>query len=239
MSTELRRAALIALMLSGAFAAPAQARDIAMAGCPSDGQQGPQPAPAGGVKTVPDGTPATLAYYKSDDLGVLGPRGWSCVGLYGSNGSILFVTPKPIDLKRYFSGKWPGIDGEGIELSVSLGGTSGRFAVARIAARAFPEARAFVLGVMSEKLTPASDYVFGPYKTDLMTRPRKGVAEFTTPPHAQGLGTHSFFLANAQPIRGAAILDQDGDTNLTFLAVRLFDATLANAVVHDIERERP
>ena len=38
---------------------------------------------------------AQLAYYASRDLGVLAPRGWHCLGLEGSNGSVLIVTPEP------------------------------------------------------------------------------------------------------------------------------------------------
>jgi hypothetical protein len=75
---------------------------------------------------------------------VLARRGWSCVGIEGSGGSILFVTPKPIDLKNYFSDKWKGIDGDGIQIAYALPGTSGRFEAARIAARVFPEARRYV-----------------------------------------------------------------------------------------------
>ena len=38
---------------------------------------------------MPPAAAAQLAYHAPSDLGVLAPRGWQCLGLYGSNGSIL------------------------------------------------------------------------------------------------------------------------------------------------------
>jgi hypothetical protein len=215
-----------------------------MIGCKTDGQQGPQPAPANGVipLAVTADEASLLTYYYTNDLGVLATRGWHCVGLEGSNGSILFATPTQIDLKKYFSGAWRGIDGDGIQMTVALSGTSGRFEVAKLAARIFPEQRKFVRGVMAEENQKASDYPLGPYKADTMKRPRKDLVEFVTPPHRQGLGTQTYFLANTKPIHGfAALEDPDGNMDTVMLSLRFPDSlkALEPVVIRQAERDHP
>ena len=75
-------------------------RGQAVVACPSDGMLGPVAAPA--APTRPGKAPAGLALYVIPrDLSVLAPRGWHCVGLYGSSGSFLIVTPEPHDAKDF------------------------------------------------------------------------------------------------------------------------------------------
>jgi hypothetical protein len=214
---------------------------IPFVGCASDGQLGPLKAPAGESKAVaiPAGVAARLAYYKAEyGAGVLAPRGWHCFSTYGSNGSNLFVTPDPIDPKALFSDSWKGFSGQGIEVSVSSGGTSGRFEVAKIIARVFPEYKAFAENVIAEGIEPASSFPFGPYPEDKLTYRSKSIVEYETPANTEGLGTVSRLQANASPIEGVAILS-GADTDLTLLSARLSekDRDLIQTIVRQVEKE--
>ena len=67
---------------------------VPFVGCASDGQAGPQAAPAGPSKAVavPAATAQRLAWYKAQyGPGVLAPRGWHCFSTYGSNAPHLFA----------------------------------------------------------------------------------------------------------------------------------------------------
>ena len=158
-----------------------------------------------------------LAYYASGDLGVLGPRGWHCFGLYGSNGSILIVTPERHGGDLFASGS--GLKGPAIQLTAALGDTSGRFEVARVAARLFPSRRAFVDQVIQEGLEPQSSFPRGPFPRDVLKRYGDNVVAFETPAGYDGMGTKSRLLKNADPISGLATIDPDN--NLLVLDVRL------------------
>jgi hypothetical protein len=128
-------------------------------GCKSDGQAGPQDAPTGKPKiiTISPQLAQRFAYYKaSDGSGVLAPRGWYCFGTYGSDGSNLYVTPMPFNSAHLFSDSWKGISSYGIQLSESNSDTSGRFEVAQIIARVFPDDLAFVRRVIAEGDEPAT-----------------------------------------------------------------------------------
>ena len=118
-------------------------------GCPRDGQVGPQDAPIlpESVRVIIlEGMASSLTYYSDGDVGsgTLAPRGWDCFGTYGSGGSTLYVVPSrlgdPIlDRPEKVAG------GPAVIRSFMIGGTSGRFPIARISARIFP-ALAFVEG---------------------------------------------------------------------------------------------
>lgn len=107
-------------------------------GCPGDGQVGPVALPSGDPVRV-DVAPeigAQLAYYKgANGPGVLAPVGWHCREWYGSNGSFVAVTPAAPP------GAIPanGVAGPGVELVFRYGDASGRFEVAAILARFFPD----------------------------------------------------------------------------------------------------
>jgi hypothetical protein len=144
---------------------------VPFVGCKSDGQVGPREAPAGKPKAValPAEVAGRLAFYKAEiGGGVLAPRGWYCFGTYGSGGSNLLVSPVPIDAARIFTRDWEGLPGSGLELRFSDGGTSGRFHVAEIIDRVFPDYRKFAdqVNEIFESKPPGH---FGPYPTDKLT----------------------------------------------------------------------
>lgn len=208
---------LLALAWAGAASAAAPAR-VPFVGCPSDGQLGPQPAPARGtVPAVPPAAAAQLAFYASADLGVLAPRGWHCFGLYGSNGSSLIVTPERHDFRDLQDSR--GLRGPAVQISASSGGTSGRFEVARTIARAFPAHMAFARRVAAEGI--GDPLPRGPYPTDHMVRLGANAVGYTTPEGREGLGTDSRLAAGDRPIDGLAILHPEGDTDLVKIDVRL------------------
>jgi hypothetical protein len=165
-----------------------------------------------------------LAFYQAETgPGVLGPRGWYCFGLYGSNGSMLFVTPHPLNPENLLH-QPIGMLGPMIQVSESFGGTSGRFEVARVVARIFPTQRSFAQSVIDEGLYPASNFPFGPYPTDRLVYRGDRVVEYKTPPHTEGLGSFSRLREDGDPIQGAAILLGDADHDgplLLFLTARL------------------
>ena len=196
---------------------------IPFIGCKSDGQVGALRAPQGKSVQVPvaTSTASLLGYYKAEEgFGVLAPRNWYCFDTYGSSGSNLYVSPKPINRANFFSGKWKGFTGPAIQLTTEDGGTSGRFEVARVIARVFPAYKTFAQKVIDEGLDPSSDFPFGPYPVDKLTYKSSGTVEYETPPLTDGLGTSSWLLKNASPINGVAtLLGQTPD--LLYLAVRL------------------
>jgi hypothetical protein len=210
--------ALVALGWAGAVSAAAPVR-VPFVGCPSDGQQGPQPVPgSGAVPRVPAPAAAQLAYYATSELGVLAPRGWRCFGLEGSNGSTLIVTPEAHGVRDLLDQPTP-LRGPAVQISLSFGGTSGRFEVAKVIARAFPAQMAFARRVAAEGIgDPLPD---GPYRTDHMVRLRRAAVGYTTPAGREGLGTDSRLAPGDRPIEGLAILLGTDDLDLLKLDVRL------------------
>jgi hypothetical protein len=194
---------------------------IPFVGCASDGQAGPLAAPTGPGKAVLATAAAPrVAWYKAQyGPGVLAPRGWHCFSTYGSDGANLFVSPDPIDSKTLLSVDWKGFTGPAIEISVSSGGTSGRFEVAKVIARVFPAYKQFAQNVIAEGVEPASDFPSGPYATDKVADHGNNVVEFETPANTAGLGTNSRLLPNTSPIYGVEIISGT-DTDLIQLAVR-------------------
>jgi len=227
---------VIALLLAAAVPAAA----VPFVGCPSDGQQGPQHAPPSGAVpgAVAPAAAAGLAYYSTGEIGVLAPRGWHCFGLSGSNGSILFVTPARQSFATLNDSA--GLRGPAIQISLSYGGTSGRFAVAQAIARLFPAHRAFAEqvaeeGIMTEPL-PA-----GPYPDDRLVRLSPTEVAFTTPGGRTGLGTQNRFARGEDPVEGIVILLPDGadeEIDLVKLDLRLPAtlAPLAPAIVAEARR---
>jgi len=209
-------------------------------GCPSDGQQGPQPAPRSG--SVPPVTPiaaARLAYYSSGELGVLAPRGWHCFGLYGSNGSMLIVTPQHLDARGLLSPESHPISGPVVQIALSLGGTSGRFEVATVVARAFPAQIDFARRVETEGIS--GRFPRGPYPTDRMVRIRPTTVAYRTPARSRGLGTMSRLAPDDRPIDGLVLLDTSDDWSLVKLDVRLAadQADLATTILNAALPPRP
>jgi len=213
--------ALTALTCAAAASASAAPRPspVPFVGCASDGQTGPEPAPKtpAHMPAVTGPEAGKLAYYESSALGVLAPRGWRCFGLYGSNGSILIVTPEAHEDDLFEPG--PGLKGPAVQLSVSASDTSGRFEVADVAARLFPSRKAYVEGVIAEGIEPRSRFHFRPFPTDTIRRYGEDAVEFETPANTVGMGTKSRLVPNGDPIRGLAMMTSKND--LVLLAVRV------------------
>jgi len=209
---------------------------VPFVGCKSEGQVSYE-APKRASRAVLVGRDAAqkLAYYETDSpVGVLAPRGWYCLGLVGSSGDGLIVSPKPIDSEVVFSSRHGDLVGPAIAVSHTIGVGSGSDHVARIIARVFPAYRAFAVDEMKRF---GGRFTFGPYPTDTLTYKSEKVVEYRTPAHTEGLGTLSWLKKNDSPIEGVAILV--GRTpDLLLLAVRL-PATLsglAPAIIREAER---
>lgn len=214
---------------------------VPFVGCESDGQVGFVKAPNAPNEAVriPEQAAQRLAYYKAEDgYGVLAPRGWHCFGTYGSNGANLYVSPDVISREELFSTSWKGFTGPVIQVSSSIGDTSGRFEVAKIIARVFPAYKQFVESVIAEGIEPATFFPFGAFPRDQLTYKSKRIVEFETPANAEGLGTASRLLRNGNPISGVAILYGE-EPNLLQLSLRLTPDTvdLAPMILRESETE--
>jgi hypothetical protein len=214
------RLVILAMAMVLALRAGALARDVQVpfVGCKSDGQLGALAPPNDRRATprLPPPIAARLAWYASNNTGgVLAPRGWNCFELYGSNGSLLMVAPG-----GFGHDPFPArLTGPAIQLSISLGDTSGRFEAAKIAARLFPERKAFVDSVIAEDLEPKQDFVFGPFAHDRIDRLTRDLVAFATPASSDGMGTMSRLVKSGDPIHGRASMDRDN--NAIALVVRL------------------
>jgi hypothetical protein len=201
-------------------------KHVPFVGCVSNGQAGHQDAPDAQDDTVASEAPKLanpiaqgLAYYRSTNLGVLAPRGWHCLGLYGSGGATLIVTPEQHGEFDFFKGE--RIKGPAVVLNQMDGGTSGRFSVARAAARLFPNRKDFVQSVIDGWSLKESDFPFGPYPRDIVRNYNDDVAEFETPSNMEGIGTDSLLIKSAEPISGIARFDRTGDVSMTMIFIRL------------------
>jgi hypothetical protein len=193
---------------------------VPFVGCPGDGMVGPVEAPKGTSVSLRIDPKAAqgLAYYQAGMTnGVLGPRGWHCWGTYGSSGSTLFIMPTPVEGKD-LSGK--DVEGDAIELTFQNGETSGRFSVAAVIARAFPEYKDFVARVNEEAGDLRQNYETGPYPSDKLTYKSKSMVEYRTPAGTDGLGTYAGLKKNNEPIEGVAVL-VGRVPSLVLLSVRL------------------
>ena len=195
---------------------------VPFVGCPGDGQVGPVDPPSGDPVRV-DVAPeigAQLAYYKgANGPGAFAPVGWHCREWYGSNGSFIAVTPAAppdaIPANR--------IAGPGVELVFRHGDTPGRFEVAEISARFFPDTmREFIQQVRAEKLVPDSKFNVKPYPNDTVKRISGRMVEFSTPARQAGFGTEGLMQQSDEPIRGIVALNPPTEeTSLSVLWVRL------------------
>jgi hypothetical protein len=122
---------------------------------------------------------------------------------------------------------------------MSDGGTSGRFAVAHLAARYFPELRGFVHGVISEGIEPVSAFPSGPYPKDRLVARKMGIVEYVTPAHSDGLGTAGRLKPDDEPILSAAmLLGNSSEPSALVASVRLPKGMtdLAPVIIHEAER---
>lgn len=140
----------------------------------------------------------------------------------GADGSAGYYgpVPEPIDPRDMFSSHRPKIAGAAVQVSRSYGDTPGRYTVAEIIARIFPGYKSFVATVIQNFDLPLNEFPSGPYPTDTIRYQGETVAEYRTPPRAEGLGTYLWLGKSDRPIDGAALLV--GPTpDLLLLAVRL------------------
>ena len=213
-------------------------------GCASSGQIDTLEAPKGTSRFVQIRfeDAQALAYYSSAaGIDLLAPRGWYCQGVSGSGGRALFLSPRPIHPS--LSG-WEGLEGAAIEIQRISGENSGRYEIAEVIARVFPQYRAVAVRVMEGIDLPLPS---GPYPTDTLKYIGKTIVEYQTPAQAEGLGNFDSWLKkNDTPITGVAILIGD-PTNLSLLgdqpallllSVRLppDSARLTPVIVSDVER---
>jgi hypothetical protein len=210
------------------------------ASCASDGQQGlkaPLDQPQDAI--IPDvPTSSGLVLYQAwGTPAVLGPRGWYCAGLEGSNGGTLILAPEryqPSD----FMFRRKVVEGSAIEINFSFGGTSGRFTVAKTAARLFPRATTFVQSLIDNGLIDKSKLPTKTFPNDSLIYLDDFIVEYITPPHSDGEGTRGFLRKNANEISGVVIMDPAGDHDLVTLAIRLpaSQSHLVSLIMANVEK---
>lgn len=176
--------------------------------------------PRGAVPLLPADVAPRLAYYASQSLGVLAPRGWRCFEVYGSNGSFLYVTPQAIGY-REIGPDASQLAGPVVQVGVNYGGTSGRFAVAEAIARLFPDHIAFIRQVEETGLEFAEPLPAGPYPNDRLDRRSATEVRFVTPARREGLGTERWIAPGGSAVRGFVILLPEQDMDLVAARVRL------------------
>jgi hypothetical protein len=132
-----------------------------------------------------------------------------------------------------------GFTGPAIQLTLSDGGTSGRFEVARVIARVFPAHRAFADQVATERAADAT-ILFGRWPADELTWKSGEIVEYETPAKTVGLGTDSRLKDGSEPIGGVAILTGP-EIGLLHLSARLPEdlRDLTPAIIEQVEREAP
>ena len=177
-------------------------------GCPADGMSGPVPAPA---------TPPAAPRVPVAAAAVLAPRGWHCMGMYGSGGSILLVTPR-----SYPAGTLPGFNslrGPALELMFLNGENSGRLEVAAVFSRLFPFERRFIREVEDG----GRHLPRGPYASDITTRRGRSEVDYASPARREGMGTFGSRLAPGDsPVTGMATLARsNGVDSVVLLNLRL------------------
>ena len=217
---------------------------VPFVGCEADGMSGHEAAPNGkpvAVNLDPH-IAARLAYYQvGSDFGVLAPRGWYWADIYGSNGGTLYVASHPVKIVGMLY-EHPFV-GPVVQMDFINGYNSSRFEVAHFAARYFPEQRALVSNAIAEEkedgISMGGPYVSSPYPADRLVSHKKGIVEYITPPHAEGLGTQCWLKPDDEPILSAAILMPEDGPSVMAVAVRLPKdmADLAPVILHQAEQQ--
>jgi len=230
----MRRSVLI--LQFALIAANAQVK-VPFVGCAVDGQIGPLPAPVGSPKRValPPRTASQLAYYETiGGLGVLGPRGWYCLGIKGSSGDTLELSPKP------FSGL-EHEPGPAIHFTLLDPGASGNRIISRILYTYFPNDRRGPQFTRPDPDTPLAAYRIDPHPQDQLVHRPGNIVEYTTPPKHEGLGTFWAMKKDPNlPTRGLAMLV--GPAPFAYhLSVRLPAelSHLATPIIRQVEMDRP
>jgi hypothetical protein len=216
--------------------------EVPFVGCASDGQQGPVRAPRGKPHHVIGDADSfrDLAYYKARyGFGVLAPRGWYCFGAYGSSGESIYVTPRPLSFAEMQASVASPV-GPVVQLDFEYAGSAGRFGIASIIARVFPERMSFLDRLRKEDLSPSLSFPKGPYRNDELVHIDQNAVEYESPPESDGLYSETGLKRSSLPTHGVAIL-VGLEPDLQLLAVRLPDdlKMLAPLILQDVERNRP
>lgn len=244
-AVSLSMALIACITLAGCHSSPqaaaAKSADATVAlpfvGCAGDGQLGPTPPPGppAAIPEYPAAVAARLAYYVSDELTVVAPRGWHCLATVGSSGATLIVTPEPVLFKDLIGTKKRFSD-QIVLASFVFSGTSGRFIVADVAARVFPVARKFVDMVIDGWPEEKSHIEFAPYPDDRIKHISETHIQYETPAGKKGLGAGDGWIAPAtQPVRGAALLDDELDFRMIQVRLSPADDDLTRTVVSAFE----
>ena len=233
-------AAVFAALLGTVHAENAQIAQVPFVGCPGIGgaDPGPWPVPKGAPKVLPSATtvpPARIAYYRANNgPGVFAPSGWHCQAWGGSNGSFIIVTPTapPAVIPR------EPVKGPGVIAIWSSGGTSGRFEVAEVSVRLFPEVMADFIARVKAEGFPYPDFSkIKPFPHDQYDHVTHKLVVFTTPAHQEGIGT-GILVPSEDPVRGVVSLSPEGGRypDLLQFHIRLSraDDTLVQALI-DLE----
>lgn len=234
-SRSVRLAACLASAVLVGIGSAAESRP-SFVGCPSDGMSGPARAPRRAPNLPP--APKGASLYASDGLLTIAPTGWHCAGLYGSNGSLLIVTPGPISPKTFMESD-ATVSGPVVMIRWINGDTSGRFEAADVAARVFPSEAAFIDRVRQEARELDETIASGPTATDEIVRRSPTVVEYVTPAATDGIGIVHPVVAAAAPIRGAIVLQSKSEMNIVQLVMRLDPPSegLAKDIVAAFERD--
>ncbi len=217
------------------FAGLAWAEKVPFVGCPTDGQAGWVAAPARDPVEVAIGPRAAgaLAYYGSAGVGLLAPRGWHCLEVYGSSGGSLMVRPALIDGIKGFD-----VEGSAVISSYAGGEGSGRYEVAQMLARVFPAFRFYVERVREMFDYPENQFPAGPFAADSVRYLSRRALRYRTPGGKEGLGTLGGLRTDNQPVEGLVVL-QGEHPDLVHVVVRLPEGLrwLAPVILGEAEKK--
>ena len=218
--------------------APAEAKlvTVPLIGCPADGQTGPLDAPENGSVELPIPADAArdLAYYSTLGYSVLAPRGWNCIGVYGSSGSSIIVTPEVIQPMEMFGNK--KLAGELVVLKHTWGFGSGSSTLAEVIRMAFPKYQEHAESIEEMYGPPAHS---GPYPDDVLLAISDSVVAFETPAEKEGMGTqlNNWIEPNQNPIRGVAML-VGPNPDLLLIQTRFeVNPQLADVILQEAQRD--
>ena len=202
-------------------------------GCPADGQTGHLDAPENGSTEihVPAETAAKLSVYTALGISVLAPRGWHCIGIYGSSGEAIIVTPEAMRPAEMF-GDRRRLTGPAVALNHVGGEGSGSYTLAEFIEIAFPAYQAN-LDHLEERF--GTTLRRQPYPEDILVHRSDSIVEYETPAGQEGMGTYNWLVPGEMPIRGVAMLV--GDTpDLIWLQTRLDSTDLGNTIIREAEQ---
>jgi hypothetical protein len=172
---------------------------------------------------APASVATKLAYYRSEFLSILAPRGWHCVTYWNSSGISLAVTPQT-------SSSPNETDSPFVQIYYAMGDSnfSQHDVIARVAARFFPSHRAYVKSVIAENHENSGDtsydIPFGPAPAMRITYRSASLVEYVLAAGPAGdddwLFAGGTMSKSSFPVYGAAFLAPD-DSYAEVVIVRL------------------